>query len=66
MLRKRIKKAGINSEFCPYMLRHDYCTRLKKQGVSLRDAQYLMGHSKISITAEIYTHVTAEDVLCNF
>ena len=66
MLRRRMKKAGINSDFCPYMLRHDYCTRLKKQGVSLRDAQYLMGHSKISITAEIYTHVTAEDVLRNF
>lgn len=65
MLRRRMKSRGINSEFCPYMLRHDYCTRLKKQGVSLRDAQYLMGHSKISITAEIYTHVTAQDVLTN-
>lgn len=66
MLRRRMKKEGIDSDFCPYMLRHDYCTRLKKKGVPLRDAQYLMGHSKISITAEIYTHVTAEDVLSNF
>lgn len=66
MLRRWMKKAGIVSDFCPYMLRHDYCTRLKKQGVSLRDAQYLMGHSKISITAEIYTHVTASEVLANF
>ena len=65
MLRRRMKKEGIVSDFCPYMLRHDYCTRLKKKGVPLRDAQYLMGHSKISITAEIYTHVTAEEVLCN-
>ena len=65
MLRRRMKKAGINSDFCPYMLRHDYCTRLKQQGVQLRDAQYLMGHSKISITAEIYTHVTASEVLAN-
>jgi integrase len=63
MLRRRMKKAGVVSDFCPYMLRHDFCTRLKKQGVSLRDAQYLMGHSRISITAEIYTHVTAEEVL---
>ena len=66
MLRRRLKKKGIVSDFCPYMLRHDYCTRLKKKGVPLRDAQYLMGHSKISITAEIYTHVTAEEVLVNF
>ena len=65
MLKRRMKRAGITSDFCPYMLRHDYCTRLKKQGVSLRDAQYLMGHSKIAITAEIYTHVTASEVLAN-
>ena len=65
MLKRRMKAAGVVSDFCPYMLRHDYCTRLKKQGVSLRDAQYLMGHSKIAITAEIYTHVTASEVLAN-
>lgn len=65
MLKRRMKREGVVSDFCPYMLRHDYCTRLKKQGVSLRDAQYLMGHSKIAITAEIYTHVTASEVLAN-
>ena len=49
-------------DFVPYMLRHTYCTDLQKKGVDIRTAQYLMGHSDISITANIYTHVDMEQV----
>lgn len=44
------------SDFRPYYLRHTYCTDLRDNGIDIRDAQYLMGHSDISITANIYTH----------
>lgn len=43
-------------DFVPYCLRHTYCTDLQKSGVDIRTAQYLMGHSSITLTADIYTH----------
>ena len=44
------------ADFVPYCLRHTYCTDLQKFGVDLRAAKYLMGHSDIRLTANIYTH----------
>ena len=44
------------SDLTLYCLRHTYCTDLQKAGVPITTAMYLMGHSNISITAEIYTH----------
>ncbi len=43
-------------DFVPYNLRHTYCTNLCRQGVDIRVAQYLMGHSDIRLTTNIYTH----------
>lgn len=48
----------IAPDFVPYCLRHTYCTDLQLKGVSLKMASYLMGHTDISVTANIYTHVT--------
>ena len=48
-------------DFVPYNFRHDYCTELAKNGVDVRDAQKLMGHSDISLTANIYTNLEGED-----
>lgn len=49
-------------DFVPYDLRHTYCTNLAKAGVDIRVAKKLMGHSNISITADIYTHVDTKDI----
>lgn len=38
-------------------LRHSYCSLLHHQGVSLKEAQYLMGHRDLNTTLEIYTHL---------
>ena len=46
----------------PYCLRHTYCTDLQNAGVPINVAKYLMGHSDISMTANIYTHTTEETV----
>lgn len=47
-----------------YCLRHTYCTDLEAAGVPINVARYLMGHSKIELTARIYTHM-AEDTMRN-
>lgn len=39
-----------------YDLRHTYCTDLEKKGVPINIAKDFMGHSDISVTANIYTH----------
>lgn len=44
-----------------HSIRHSYCTRLFESGVSPKAAQILMGHTDISTTMNIYTHVT-EDI----
>lgn len=40
-----------------HMLRHTYATSLYRAGIDLKTAQYLLGHSSIKMTAEIYTHI---------
>ena len=56
----RLKKvlSVVASDLVPYCLRHTYCTDLQAKGVSLKTASYLMGHTDISVTANIYTHIT--------
>lgn len=45
-----------------YCLRHEYCTDLARRGIDIRIAQKLMGHSTITLTADIYTHVADNDL----
>ena len=43
-----------------YLLRHTFCTDCQVAGVPLNVAKELMGHSDISVTAKIYTHMVDE------
>ena len=48
-------------EIRAHMLRHSYCSNLYRAGIDLKTAQYLMGHSTIEMTANVYTHLAKED-----
>ena len=47
----------LSEDLVPYCLRHEYCTNLARQGIDVRTAQKLMGHTTIKTTVNIYTHV---------
>lgn len=45
----------------PHVCRHTYCSNMAKSGINPKTLQYLMGHSDISVTLNVYTHVGLED-----
>ncbi len=40
-----------------HILRHTACTRLAESGIDPKTLQYIMGHSSIAVTMDIYNHV---------
>lgn len=45
----------------PHVCRHTYCSNMAKSGMNPKTLQYLMGHSDIGVTLNVYTHVNFED-----
>ena len=40
----------------PHVLRHTFCTNMANAGMDVKSLQYLMGHSDVSVTLNVYTH----------
>lgn len=52
-----LKKAGVEYKK-PHSMRHTFASRLIEDGEDLRNVQELLGHTMLSTTADIYSHVT--------
>ena len=61
--RTDLKRAGIPvNDYDFHCLRHTYCTMVVKSGCSMKEAQQLMRHSSIELTAKVYTHLGMTDI----
>ncbi|EDS74461.1 hypothetical protein CLOSPI_02045 [Thomasclavelia spiroformis DSM 1552] len=63
-LTKKYNKCHEDSlpKITPHILRHTFCTRLANRNMNPKSLQYIMGHSNISITLNLYAHASAESV----
>lgn len=50
------------NDITPHMFRHTYASDLYKAGVDIKSAQYLLGHTDIKTTLNVYTHFGYVDV----
>ena len=45
----------------PHVCRHTYCSNMAKSGMNPKTLQYLMGQSDISVTMNVYMHISFDD-----
>jgi len=55
-----LKKAGLPSKYTIHTLRHTFATINLRNGIPAKIVQEMLGHSTISTTLDLYTHVDLE------
>ena len=50
----------------PHICRHTYFSNQAKAGMNPKTLQYLMGHSEIGVTLDVYTHLDSKTPLQSF
>ena len=60
-IKKKIEtELGHETDLTLYCFRHNFCTDLYYSGVSMKEAQRLMGHSDYKMIMEVYSHLDSE------
>lgn len=44
------------SKISPYVLRHTFCTNMQRRGIDTKSLHYLMRHSNVGVTLDVYLH----------
>ena len=69
---KKLILINQNNDITPHIFRHTYASDLYAAGVDLKTAQTYLGHSSISMTMNIYTHLNEKtrqenkQKICNY
>lgn len=42
----------------PHVYRHTFCTNMANAGMDIKTLQYIMGHSDVGVTLNVYTHAS--------
>lgn len=42
----------------PHVYRHTFCTNMANAGKDIKTLQYIMGHSDVGVTLNVYTHAS--------
>ena len=58
LARKEDREVCIFENITPHTLRHTFATRAFEYGMMPKTVQEILGHSNLSITMDLYTHVT--------
>lgn len=60
VIKRKIEQAlGYKTDLTPYCFRHNYATMLFYSGVSMKEAQRLMGHTNHEMIMRVYSHLDA-------
>lgn len=56
--KKEHRKAELFPNISAHIMRHTACTRMAENGVDIKVLQYIMGHSDLKVTMQVYNHIT--------
>jgi len=55
------KRAGIDKNATPHLFRHSFATLALHNGANIKSLSEFLGHARVSITLDIYSHVNLDD-----